>query len=83
MFGTVRWLRGQRRCLVSNVAQYRFIYDVLEDYITSGETAIDLEDLSAHISALDAKNNGKVCKLIILQISLHLKRFQYILDMSS
>ena len=62
VFGTVRWLRGQRRCLVSNVAQYRFIYDVLEDYITSGETAIDLEDLSAHISALDAKNNGKVCK---------------------
>ena len=60
MFGTVRWLRGQRRCLVANVDQYRFIYDVLEDYILSGDTAIDLEDLSEHISALTSKNQNKV-----------------------
>ena len=62
MFGTVRWLRGQRRSLVSNVDQYRFIYDVLEDYILSGDTAIDLEDLSEHISSLTSKNQNKVIK---------------------
>jgi hypothetical protein len=42
------------------VDQYRFIYDVLEDYILSGDTAIDLEDLSEHISALTSKNQNKV-----------------------
>ena len=60
VFGTVRWLRGQRRCLVSNVSQYRFIYDVLEDHITSGDTAIDLEDLSQHITSLASKSQNKV-----------------------
>ena len=60
VFGTVRWLRGQRRCLVSNVSQYRFIYDVLEDHITSGDTSIDLEDLSHHITALASKYPNKV-----------------------
>ena len=60
VFGTVRWLRGQRRCLVSNVSQYRFIYDVLEDHITSGDTSIELEDLSHHINALSLRPQNKV-----------------------
>ena len=65
VFGTVRWLRGQRRCLVSNVSQYRFIYDVLEDHITSGDTAIDLEDLSQHITSLASKSQNKVISIQI------------------
>ena len=76
VFGTVRWLRGQRRCLVSNSEQYRFVYDVLEDYVTCGDTAIDLEDLSTYASSLTSRHQDKVnkrLKIYILPLKLSQK----------
>ena len=52
VFETVRWLRNKRRGLVADPEQYRFIYNVLEDYVVSGETQIEADRLRLQMAKL-------------------------------
>jgi len=57
VFQTLQWLRQQRKGLVANADQYRFIYDVLEDYVVCGETQIAAEKLKLQMAML-ANSSG-------------------------
>ncbi len=53
---TMRRLRLQRRSLLSDPEQLRYVYDVVEDHLLCGDTAVPIEDI---LSRLQAKSERR------------------------
>ena len=65
ILGCVKWLQGQRAQLVSHSVFYRLIYDVLEDFIKCGDTALDIQTMMEFDKTSDNReeNSSKTLEL--------------------
>ena len=60
VFGHVSLLRTQRNFMVQTEEQYFFIYEAISEYITCGNTQIDLDEVTSYISNLNCHaDNGE------------------------
>nr|XP_023020805.1 receptor-type tyrosine-protein phosphatase U-like [Leptinotarsa decemlineata] len=56
VFGYLKKLRQSRKGLVENVEQYKFIYDILEEHVTCGNSWFPVSELSQRLKQKSTKN---------------------------
>ncbi|KAG5874202.1 hypothetical protein JTB14_036911 [Gonioctena quinquepunctata] len=56
VFGYLKKLRQSRKGLVENVEQYKFIYDILEEHITCGNSWFPVSELSQRLKQKSTKS---------------------------
>eukprot|EP00731_Ephydatia_muelleri_P019019 Em0011g1059a len=70
VFEVVKDMRRRRVLMVQTLAQYVFIHDALDEYITCGDTSISVTNLRVSINSLSKTKSGKTFNGFQKQFSL-------------
>ncbi|KAL5486487.1 hypothetical protein EMCRGX_G018974 [Ephydatia muelleri] len=70
VFEVVKDMRRRRVLLIQTQAQYVFIHDALDEYITCGDTSISVTNLRVSINSLSKTKSGKTINGFQEQFSL-------------